>query len=483
MASNDARTQRALAVARRMDGVRTAVERADEVLQARSRPPQVPPEVRQAQALGVLSRFYRNLGDDGRAQAEALYARAGWEGGLRAELVRAGAPRDVLALADQLHNRGGLGAIVEPVLRQVQAEDVAQLQAAAAPAAAEFLSQMDPAVAAQLMAEGGPGRFVQAAVAEGVDPAAAVVAARTLEAQGVQGAQQLAAQHVEHAQRQAEVRANTERAIEAAKKDAGWSPFAAGLADPAFHESVAAWYAQHGAQLEAHGVGIRKGESPGEWMIRTARQLGPEAGIINDNPAHLFAPKLDGIAALAEITGESPEVIRAALSKVAEINDHHELRESLRASGEAERKARAVSIGPDRKAVETQPRKPDGVRTAIEKAAAKLGIRDDDAETFHADSALEAKMALDSGTPLDRLKLSSNAQAQIARRAERNNQAKADHAKSIRGRIEQAAEHLEGRAAPTTAPERPQESGGMSIDQAMQAADHHLNGGSTDDDE
>ncbi|WP_157061350.1 hypothetical protein [Anaeromyxobacter dehalogenans] len=458
------------------------MERADEVLQARSRPPQLPPEVLRELGQRELAAFARRLSPQNLQTIEAMHARYGWPG-VRLGLENAGLSPAALEAATETARVGGLPALVQAVTERIQHEDMAQLQAQAAPAAAGLLSQMDPAVAARLMAEGGPGRFVQAAVAEGVDPAAAVVAARTLEAQGVEGARALAVQHIEHAQRQAEVRANVERATSEAQKDAAWSPLAAGLSDPAFHESVAAWYAQHGAQLEAHGVGIRKGESPGEWFVRTARHLGPEAGIINDNPTHLFAAKHDGIAALAEITGEAPEVIRATLRQVAELNDHHELRESLRASGEAERKARAVSIGPDRKAVETQPRKPDGVRTAIEKAAAKLGIRGDDEETFHADSALEAKMALDSGTPLDRLKLSSNAQAQIARRAERNNQVKADHAKSIRGRIEQAAEHLEGRAAPTTAPERPQESGGMSIDQAMQAADHHLNGGSTDDDE
>lgn len=453
----------------RRPDVRTVLEAA-----SAARKPRAPSfEARQAKAAATLVRFYQNLGDDGRAKAANLYATRGWENGLRAELVRAGAPADMLSLVDSLHDRGGLQAIVEPVERQVQAETFAAVQAGAeheALGALAQLSQEQWAVVEQLHAEGGPQRVFEEFQAL-ASPAAAMVIARTVEAQGVAGTFKAAATRLQH--HAAQVQAET-AAQKVAQKYAGdeqaakqGDPFASLLGNPDFHRSAQP-YAE---RLAAAGL-MKKGETAGEAIVRLALLAGREGTkAVDENPERLFDKKWTGdeaITALAGVVGESPAVVQAWLHTVHDADAHRDLRSRL-AKGDAEERARR---GPDRP-VTPHAKAEASRRAALEKAAEKLGIeREDDA--VEADSLLKAQIAIHDG---QRVKLTRDGRAEAGEAVERRRVAAEEHRASLRGQMERAAEHIEARQAPERS-EAPS-GGGRSVREALEAAD--AAGGGTSD--
>lgn len=345
---------------------------------------------------------------------------------------------------------------------------------------ARRVTAADLAIIQQLNARGGWRAVAMALAQAGLSADAIQVATHTVEQRG--GLEGLRGALVEGIQREDVASAASEaadRAIGVAKADKSGSPLAELLADRAFHESATAWYAQRAAQLERHGIGLADGESPAEWMIRTARALGREGeAALNANPARLFDKKwtsADAIRALSEVTGEPPEVLRATLAQVDDLDDHHAIRTRLAKARDSERKGREIPVPEDRR-WEPARKKKDGVAEAMAKAAEKLGVRDEPEELYRADSVERAAIAHAAG---EKVALVGKGRDQAHRMIERQRAETAKHDRSIRGRLEQADAHLEANARAAQEPAGAEQTGGTSIRAAIEAADAAL--GAKDD--
>jgi hypothetical protein len=302
-------------------------------------------------------------------------------------------------------------------------------------------------------------------VEAGLSQGAAEVALHTITAGGVEGFVGKLQERTRQEETIAEARSRREafdsQATEAAKKTIEkWtpketdtrgiksikegSPLVAVLRDPAFHKAAADWYAPRAAQLKARGIGLGKGESPGDWLIRVAKMAG-EGGetAVNENPSRLFEKRMspdEAQAALSEVMEESPEVVKGWLAQVAEADAHHQLRSRFAKSDDETR----AKLGPPREPPK-HVKDAAKIRDQIERAAEKVGIKDAEDEPYLASNEMDATIAIAAGRQV--VPGTSHAAKAIKGVVDRHQKA-AEPDKSVRGAIERASEHVEATTPP-----------------------------------
>lgn len=415
MSRNDPRMQRGIAVARRLRGDASLDRGMSELAWLRSR----------------LS--------DGDLQAIMLAdARAGLAG-VRRVLADAGLSEAGFAALDAQYRRGGMQAVGAAVQAQMHAEARAATEQEVT-TALEALRPEQWAAAERILAAGGPQRLAQEAMALGLSPEAATAAASRLVANGVQQTRQEVSSRREAVERLSAAHVAAERELAASSKDAAWDQ----LAQSGVAQAALDFYATHATALESAGVGAEQGEGPVAWMRRISRS--------GDDVA----------AKVAQATGSDPRVMRTILDNTRHYDDHREVRSSILASDQAERKARARK--PQYPTEETPPKKPDGLDEALRKAVA-LEAPDQQAPV-RAESVMDAAIAEAAG---EDFKLTTTGRKASARFVERKWAPKT----GLDAALERAAAHLESR----------DESGGGSggSDQPaspLSSASNHTSGGS-----
>lgn len=260
--SRDARTQRGLAVARRMQQHQPNFERG----------------------MSELARLGSRLSASDVRLIESADARGGLPA-VQALLADVGLSADGFHALSTQYGRGGLGAVSQAVQAQAAHEQAAQVEHLAA----EVIGGLSPqqrAAAQQLLAADPTGvRLGEEAVRLGVPVQVAARAAAHLAQHGVEATWRgLAAQAQEQARADA-LHKSAEKDLAAAKEG---DPFA----DATVHRATLAYYSTHAARLEAAGVGRQGDESPVQWLRRVAQSN-------------------DMAAKVAEATGTAPDAMRA----------------------------------------------------------------------------------------------------------------------------------------------------------------------------
>lgn len=299
MPRNDPRTQRGLAVQRRMQNLGVGRGQPAALQHA-------------AAAFAELARARQAVVRAGMAdELVNVYMRGGWPA-LRSELVRSGAlSADALALADSLTAKRGLPGLVEPLIRHetAQAQDAAERELSSF---AQSLSPEDAARAEQIyneaLAQGGPehaARTLASAITNEVSPAAATIAYRTLQAGGLSGlASGLAMRQRRDADHEAE-RAAWEAAQEHAKDHEGRSDLPEGaipavdaLRDPQFQREAARLL----PALRERGLVLpTDGRSPGATLVRSFMTLAGMSGNEDRNVGEKRVEPHEFAATVAEL--------------------------------------------------------------------------------------------------------------------------------------------------------------------------------------
>jgi hypothetical protein len=347
----DPRTERGLAVARRMQqvGVAPASQRLD-------------------RGMRELAWLGSRLTDADLLAVADADARGGLAA-LRDVLAGAGLSDAGFAALEAQYQRGGLQAVSVAVQAQMRHEAVATTQQETVAALAALTPEQWAAVP-RVLAAGGPDRLAQEAEALGLPREVARMVAHTVAAVGVEQTRNAVAERVQ-AQTWAEnLHAAAQRDFEAAQKERG--PFAA----EDIHVAALRFYSAHGAELEAAGVGRKDGESPVGWMKRIARS-GDEA-----------------IRKVAEATKSTPQQIHTIADRSRVYEDHAVLSAQVRGSDESARKARARTPQYPVDPTPTKPRR-DGLEEAAAKAAQAIGFHEDGARRQRpsGDSAVDRAMS------------------------------------------------------------------------------------------
>lgn len=403
MPRNDARTQRAMAVARVVQGERNGLRATIEKAAAAQKAPQrqVSPKVRAERAASEIATFARRLTPQDLATIDALHSRGGWPAVAQA-LSQAGLGADALRAAGAVAQRDGLPALGQAVRQEIQREDNASLQASAEPAAAAVLASLSPAdyaEAARIYAAGGPEALAARAVQLGMHPAAAVVAVRTLETHGIEGARQVAVERVHAAEERAAEQEADKRGVEALAVQEGdsapvravkeGSPLVAMARDPAFRAAAG----DIAKRLEAAGVQRPANQSAAQFVIDQLSRM--DGGNAIDNMRKPFDSRWtqeQKISAAAEVLGgTSVPAVRRFLSTFKNASEGHKLIARM-AQSDAKRP------GPPPKAA------PNDLRDTITAAAAKHGTK---AEPIAVGNARQAAIALAAGHKWQDLRTSS----------------------------------------------------------------------------
>jgi hypothetical protein len=372
------------------------------------------------------------------------------------------------AALDAQYGRGGLQAVGAAVQAQIQYE--AQIEAdQEAATALEGLRPEQWQAAAQVLSTGGPDALYREAVALGMSQAAAARAVEYVATSGVDQARQAVATQVQERARAEEAYTAAQRDFEAAQKEADpRDP----LASQAVHQAALNYYATHAASIEAVGLGAKPGESPVQWVRRMAN-AGEETA-----------------AKVAQATGTAPETITRLFSDTRSREAEREMVSRIRESDAAQRKANAIKPQYPEGQKYRQPNEDQKIRDALERASKAMGLTDEP-RRYGANDRLEMQLAVADEYVNGRepgstfypagshgRKAAAKFHGDVQRRM--NPEPKP----GIDGAMERASAYLEGRAVPERAPatSTPEESSsGMSLDDAIRAADHHLNGGNTDD--
>jgi hypothetical protein len=450
MSRNDPRTQRGLAVARRMQEVE------------RHRAAQF------EKGMGELAWLGSRLSA---ADLQAINA-ADARGGLQAVwqlLAGAGLTEAGFAALEAQYGRGGLPAVGTAVQAQIQHE----AQASAEQEAATALQGLRPEqwqAAAHVLATGGPEALYREAVALGMSQAAAARAVEFVATSGVDQARQAITDQVQARSRTDVAQAAAQRDFEAAQKDARWNPLAA----QNIHQAALDYYATHAQALEAAGVGAKTGESPVAWVRRVANAGG------------------DVAAKVAKVTGTPPELMTRLLSDTRAREAEAEMIGRVRASDAAARKARAIKPKypeGDKAPASAERKAQRSIDEAARRAAEATGFGKDEDTRAPANDRYELAAAaadeyLSGAEPGSTFYPAGTHGKRAARDLHERTQRKLNPQPKpgIDGAIERARAHLESGGSPETAraAQRERSDDDAGLDAAMRAAEIHLSGGHTD---
>lgn len=503
MGKRDPRAENGVRVARRMGDLGVTPGRKDSLDDA-------------------LSKAAAALSDaDRRRQIEAIYAR---NPGLR---ERVAAMNREHAMVKEMQRQGHASTDYATAVRQVrtagqyleqqqaQAAALSQLQAEAEGELLSFAQRLGPqdvAIVEQLFATGGWPAVTQALAEAGLSPGALEVATSTMvECRGdlaalgqriAQQAQMSAAAAAEAQRNDAAFNEKVERMADFTRAAIErWSPQEADtpglrklkessplvrlLRNPEFHVAALEWLEPRAEQLRAAGL-LRDGMSPGEAFLRLAQTAASEGGparVANEGRSHAFAPEWsheDALSALAQVVGADAQAVRAFVDEFHTLDAKHRAMAAAAESLDGERARRARPLPPDVQVAKAPERKGTDAKlsAALERAVKATGFAAEQRGPVRAESTMDAAIALAAREPFV---LTSSGEKHAHRFVERVNAPK----RGIDGAMERAAAHLEGRATPEREPSVGSDAAssdtGMSIDQAMAAADRHLNGGSTDE--
>jgi len=462
-------------------------------------------QFKQERASRELIAFASRLGQEDLATIRAIHDRGGWPA-VEQALAQAGLSQAARNVASATVAKGGLDGLGQALAGHLQVHALEGMRQAAGREAATWgqsATEDDRARLHALVEQGGPELAAQALMAEaGLSPAAASMALADIRESGVDGflstVVELARRQVVASEAQANRTALEEYGVEAGAATAAnleaqdgdsygtrWlkekSPLAALLRDQGFHASAARWYATNAGRLAAQGIELEDGQSPAEFLIRSALLAGDGGEkVANDHPERLFQPRWtsdEAVEAISTVYGTPAAVVKKWLAGVSELEAHHQIGLRLSRTMDQERARRGPPAPPTKAAKDAASR-----RQAIEAAAAKVGA-DRVEEAPEAHSVVQGLMHYAEGREP---KLSPQARREVARVAERRKADTERHEKSVEGRVQQAASYLENKrssggsaSTPPSTPARASEStgGGMPLREAISAAAQTLEGG------